>query len=83
MGIEKQRRYCPEDDRMVLAEKPSTNHLLHLILTIFTAGLWLIPWVLVSMNAASNPYRCPHCGEVTDRKPPRGWRPPTQRDEDY
>lgn len=31
--------------------KPGTkvNHLLHLILTLVTVGLWVIPWILVTM----------------------------------
>lgn len=29
------------------------NHILHLILTIVTAGLWLIVWIIVSIVAAS------------------------------
>jgi hypothetical protein len=27
-----------------------TGHVLHLILTIFTAGFWIIPWVLVALS---------------------------------
>ncbi|SMQ65854.1 hypothetical protein SAMN06295905_1333 [Devosia lucknowensis] len=39
MGVRKKRRYCPEDDRMVLAEKETPNHLLHLVLSVVTLGV--------------------------------------------
>lgn len=73
MGISKKRQYCPDDQRMVLAERPTPNHLLHLILSVVTGGLWLIVWFLVAMN--DKPYRCPICGQKTLRKPPRGYEP--------
>lgn len=36
---------------VLATQKKTTNHILHLILSILTAGLWLIVWVIV---AASN-----------------------------
>ena len=30
------------------------NHILHLLLSIITAGLWIIIWILVSIFAASD-----------------------------
>lgn len=45
--------------------KPTTNHVLHLLVSIFTAGLWVIPWIVISvMNNA--PARCSHCGNPYD-----------------
>ena len=60
---------------MVLAEKPGTNHILHLILTLVTFGVWIIVWVLAAMASSSNSYRCPHCGAPTKAYAPRGWKP--------
>jgi hypothetical protein len=71
MAVHKERQYCPEDDAMVLAERQAPNHILHLLLTVFTAGLWLIAWLLVVATAP--PFRCPRCGARTSRHPPRGW----------
>lgn len=79
MGIVKSRRYCYEEDRMVLAEKETPNHVLHLLLSVFTAGVWIIVWIILSIGASFNSYKCPHCGDVTDRKPPRGWKPRGRR----
>lgn len=81
MGIAKSRRYCYEEDRMVLAERPTPNHILHLLLSVVTAGLWIIVWIILTIGADFNSYKCPSCGGNTDRKPPRGWKPRRRRDE--
>ncbi len=65
MGIEKKRMYCPEENKYVLAERTKPNHLLHLVLTLLTFGLWLIVWILVSFSSGLSSYRCPSCGART------------------
>lgn len=60
MGIAKSQMFCPNERRLVLAERPSPNHILHLLLSIVTAGIWLIVWLLLIVFRG--PYRCPHCG---------------------
>lgn len=82
MGTVKLRRYCPEDDRMVLAEKQTPNHILHLLLSIVTAGVWIIVWILVALGNDFAAYRCPHCGAKTRARAPRGWQPPRRRRDD-
>jgi hypothetical protein len=32
----------------LLSRKKHTNHILHLLLSIFTGGLWLIVWLIVA-----------------------------------
>lgn len=81
MGIVKERQYCPEDDEMVLAERQTPNHILHLLLTLVTAGFWIIIWGM--MIVLSDPFRCPQCGAKTSRKPPKGWVSPRRRERDY
>ncbi|MBA3576181.1 MAG: hypothetical protein H0W39_00995 [Sphingomonas sp.] len=66
MGIEKTRRFCPEDNRMVLAERQTPNHLLHLVLSVLTLGLWLIVWLAQAIYP--RPYLCPMCGGKTKRR---------------
>lgn len=40
--------------------QPTPNHVLHLVLTVFTGGLWVLPWIGF---AASNPHAtCVRCG---------------------
>lgn len=34
--------------------RTETNHILHLLLSIVTAGLWLPVWILASLNNAGN-----------------------------
>ncbi len=66
MGIEKQRRLCVEENRMVLAERETPNHVLHLLMSVVTLGLWLFVWLALSI--VPNPYRCPSCGGRTRRR---------------
>jgi hypothetical protein len=59
---------------MVLAEKQTTNHLLHLLLSVVTAGVWVIVWLLVGIRNDLGSYRCPSCGAKTRSRPPHGWK---------
>lgn len=43
----------------VPAQWQGANHVLHLLATIFTGGLWLIPWMFI---ATSGHWVCPKCG---------------------
>ena len=47
----------------------SPNHLLHLILSILTAGLWIIIWIGVTIQFGG--WRCKECGS---KKVSRGTR---------
>lgn len=46
-----------------LFEKDGACHVLHLLLSIVTAGLWLPFWLLCVLSAALQPYRCSTCGK--------------------
>ena len=59
MATRTTQRYCLSCDRPVLAEKQRPNHILHLILSLLTCGLWVIVWLLLSLPSTP---RCPHCG---------------------
>jgi hypothetical protein len=41
-------------------QRESARHLLHLLLTLATAGLWVVVWFLASY--ATGPWRCSVCG---------------------
>jgi len=43
---------------MAIGSRP--NHVLHLILTILTGGLWLIVWIILALRRGS--LRCVRCG---------------------
>ena len=44
----------------VRAYRKGTNHILHLILTICTGGLWSIIWIGVGIKFSG--WKCPTCG---------------------
>ena len=60
MGFKEDAAYCPQCGRQVLAKQETPSHILHLLLTIFTGGLWIIVWIAVSVR--DRPWRCSQCG---------------------
>lgn len=67
MGTQMARRYCPHDQKYVLAMREKPNHILHLLLSVITFGVWIIVWFFVTLGAAYRSYRCPQCGSRTKR----------------
>jgi hypothetical protein len=59
--------------RMVLAERQTPNHILHLLLSVVTAGFWLPVWLLVVV-VGGGAYRCPSCGARTLGYVPKKYR---------
>ena len=49
---------------MHLVERP--NHILHLLLTVFTFGLWLIVWLFMGMSEKKA--TCAVCGSRYNRR---------------
>jgi hypothetical protein len=41
--------FCRNCKAQVMVTKPGVNHLLHLILRILTAGLWLLVWIPLTL----------------------------------
>jgi hypothetical protein len=52
--------FCKRCDKQVVVFRKGTNHILHLLLTIFTAGLWLLVWIGVGIKFGG--WRCTQCG---------------------
>lgn len=52
---------CPRCRTQVMASRKTTNHVLHLLLTMFTCGAWVIVWFLASLRCGG--WRCTRCGE--------------------
>lgn len=42
------------------------NHILHFLLTLFTAGLWVFVWLFVSTFPDKDRWCCSKCGEIPD-----------------
>jgi DNA-directed RNA polymerase subunit RPC12/RpoP len=53
--------FCPHCERRVLTLGTAPNHVLHLILTFFTVGLWGFIWLAVALGKIGG-YRCSKCG---------------------
>ncbi len=52
---------CRKCKKPTLHVGPSTSHVLHLLLTIVTAGVWLVIWLLVGVSNSSQG-ACSECG---------------------
>lgn len=62
MSVKMASKYCKHCDKQVLATGEKPNHILHLLLTLVTAGLWIIPWIIISGKSNLSRYRCSQCG---------------------
>jgi hypothetical protein len=72
MATEEWQTYCPRCQTVILGRRDKPNHLLHFIITFFTCGLWIIPWVFIGIEADARPFRCPICGTAgTDAPLPK------------
>jgi hypothetical protein len=69
MGQEYKSCYCTTCHKQVRAERPGTNHVLHLLLSIFTFGLWLICWIMACIKFGG--WQCPNCGGTELEDGPR------------
>jgi len=58
--------YCKNCQKNVkaTAEEKDINHILHLILSVLTVGIWLIVWIFISLgiNKQDNEFNCVECG---------------------
>lgn len=64
MGTKHAPRYCRSCDQRVLGVASTPNHVLHLLLTLITVGLWLPVWLLIALFSDQS-FRCPQCGGKT------------------
>ena len=65
MGFQETRGFCTNCNKYVLVRGATPNHILHLLLTLVTCGLWLIVWVLLSI--APVVWRCSQCGAIVHK----------------
>lgn len=54
-------KQCKVCGKPTMHIRPSTSHVLHLLLSVVTAGVWLIVWFFVAQNNASQG-SCTVCG---------------------
>ena len=60
MSVSLSSGFCCYCDAQVRLERPNPNHVLHLLLTILTGGLWVIIWIGTSIQFGG--WRCSRCG---------------------
>jgi uncharacterized membrane protein YvbJ len=42
--------YTDQEVAVMLSKKKKTSHILHLLLSIITAGIWIIIWIIVAIS---------------------------------
>jgi len=52
--------YCKRCNDRVLVRRQATNHILHLVLSVLTGGLWLLVWIASAIKVGG--WRCSRCG---------------------
>ena len=60
MGFHESSGFCKRCNAHRLVRKKRASHVFHLLLTLFTAGLWLPIWCLHSIRIGG--WRCSQCG---------------------
>jgi hypothetical protein len=61
-GLEGFTAHCPRCRQESLFVEAHIAHRKHLLLTLVTAGLWLVPWCALILGKTLRPYRCYVCG---------------------
>lgn len=56
--------YCSYCRRRVRCQKKVPAHLVHAIMTVLTAGIWLLVWICLCFANLPTPYRCDKCGSI-------------------
>jgi len=62
MASEEWQTYCPNCQRVVLGRREKPAHVLHFLISFFTCGLWVIPWLIMTEAAKHKAWRCTICG---------------------
>lgn len=54
-----ERMWCDDCQDWQAAVSPGPNHILHLLLTLVTGGIWIIVWIFAGLVSD---FRCRECG---------------------
>ncbi|MEQ1642153.1 MAG: hypothetical protein ABL959_01760 [Pyrinomonadaceae bacterium] len=62
MAIQQSSFYCPVcQQQRLFTRQESVNHILHLLVTLFSCGLWAFVWIILTLS--HNPrFHCSQCG---------------------
>ena len=61
MAVRVEYHHCENCEDVMPHNRRVPNHILHLIVSILTGGLWIIVWILSSVSIGSN-MKCGNCG---------------------
>jgi hypothetical protein len=54
--------WCHVCQQQRMMTKPKINHVLHLILTLVTLGIWVFVWITLAIVNSGKSARCVQCG---------------------
>ena len=61
MATDKRMNHCKRCQKATLHIGRGTSHLLHLVLSVMTLGVWMLVWILMTfLNSADS--QCTECG---------------------
>lgn len=70
MAIEQSGGFCENCQKQVVTWKKAPSHVVHALLTLFTAGAWLIVWLVIAARSAdARTWHCSQCGNPVVKKP--------------
>jgi len=62
--VKQSSSYCKTCGKQTLHTKETPNHILHLLLSVFTLGLWLLVWLALVLISSGKRPRCSVCGST-------------------
>ncbi len=62
MSMEFRTAFCKQCNAQSKVERKGVNHILHLILSLCTLGLWLFVWIGTAIKWGG--WRCATCGST-------------------
>lgn len=61
MAEQQRQGYCQECDTHTLVKRNGVNHILHLLLSVFTLAIWVPVWIFLCLFKQGG-WRCQQCG---------------------
>lgn len=76
MGSTQMMQHCASCARPTLHVQKTPNHVLHLLLSVFTLGVWVPVWIIVSLTKQKP--RCTICGSDSTVSAAEQWKAAAQ-----
>lgn len=59
MGLQQAVKRCRKCSKDVIAARNGPNHIVHLLMTVLTGGIWIVVWFLASIRGGD--WKCMTC----------------------